>query len=172
MAPAVGERVNGEPVPDAARPGPSGGGIILRLGGSRYVLDMAAVSEVVPRTPVSRVPGVPEWLTGVANWRGRILPVLDIRPLLAAPVIPLPSSARLLVLTVDGCTVGLVAEAVPGVLETGLADATPAPPTLGPEAAALVTGQVVDEVGPIAVLGAGAIVALRTRLERRRRLGG
>jgi len=84
---------------------------------------------------------------------------------------PLPSSARLLVLSGDGCTVGLVAEAVPGVHAGALADAAAPPPTLSPDAASLVIGQVLDAYGPIAVLDAGAVLALRGRLERRRRGG-
>jgi chemotaxis signal transduction protein len=147
----------------------AGGGVVLRLGGSRYVLDMGVVAEVVTRTPVTRVPGTPVWLTGVANWRGRILPVVDIRSLLGADMTPLPSSARLLVLAGDGSTVGLVAEAVPGVHAGSLADLAPAPATLGLDAAALVIGQVLDRYGPIGVLDASAILGLRTRLDRRRR---
>ena len=147
----------------------SGGGVVLRLAGSRYVIDMAAVAEVVPRTHVTRVPGTPPWLTGVANWRGRILPVVDIRPLLGAPATPLPSSARLLVLAGDGCTVGLVAEAVPGVHRGSLEEAAPAPATLAADAATLVVGQVLDRYGPIAVLDPAAVLALRRRLDNRRR---
>jgi chemotaxis signal transduction protein len=118
---------------------------------------------------VTRVPGTPPWLTGVANWRGRILPVVDIRPLLGAPATPLPSSARLLVLAGDGCTVGLVAEAVPGVHRGSLEEAAPAPATLAADAATLVVGQVLDRYGPIAVLEPAAVLALRRRLDNRRR---
>lgn len=159
---------------DLAQPldGPAGGGVVLRLGGSRYVIDMAAVAEVVPLSTVTRVPGTPSWLTGVANWRGRILPVLDIRALLGVEMTPLPSSTRLLVLAADGCTAGLVGEAVQGVHVGTLADAAAAPPTLSPDAASLVTGYVFDDAGPIAVVDAAAVLALRTRIERRRRTAG
>lgn len=130
---------------------------------------MAAVAEVVPLSKVTRVPGTPRWLTGVANWRGRILPVVDIRPLLGVEMTALPSSTRLLVLSVDGCTAGLVAEAVPGVHSGSLGEAASPPPTLAPDAALLVTGHVFDEGGPIAVIDPAAVLELRSRLERRRR---
>ena len=45
---------------------------------------MADVAEVASVPGVTRVPGAPAWLAGVANWRGRMLPVLDLRPLLGA----------------------------------------------------------------------------------------
>ena len=148
---------------------PAGGGVVLRLAGSRYVIEMAAVAEVVPLSKVTRVPGTPGWLTGVANWRGRILPVVDIRPVLGVEMTALPSSTRLLVLSADGCTAALVAEAVPGVHAGSLGDAASPPPTLAPDAALLVTGHVFDDFGPIAVIDPAAVLGLRSRLERRRR---
>ena len=144
------------------------GGIVLRLGASRYAVAMADVAEVAPVPEVTRVPGAPAWLAGVANWRGRILPVLDLRPLLAAEVVPLASSARIVVLSRGDLVAGVLAEAVPGVHDGELAEQTPPPPTIGADAALLVTGQVADAIGPLAVLDVGAVLALRDRVGRRR----
>jgi chemotaxis signal transduction protein len=144
------------------------GGILLRLGACRYTVDMADVAEVIALPPVTRIPGAPAWLCGVANWRGRMLPVLDARPLLGAATSPLPSSARLVVVQDGGVTAGLVAEAVPGVYDVPLGAADPAPPTLPADAALLVSGQVADAHGPIAVLDVPALLALRERVDRRR----
>ena len=60
------------------------GYVMLRLGGARYAVGMSAVAEVGRLPKLTRVPGTPIWLAGVANWRGRILAVLDVRPLLGA----------------------------------------------------------------------------------------
>jgi chemotaxis signal transduction protein len=147
------------------------GGVVLRLGGSRFVIDMADVAEVVGLPTVTRLPGGPAWLTGVANWRGRLLPLLDLRSLVGATVAPLASSARLVVIAggVQGeLTAGLVAEAVPGVYDGALDVMAPPPATLPVEASRLVSGQVSDKHGPIAVLDASAILRLRERVDRRR----
>jgi purine-binding chemotaxis protein CheW len=144
------------------------GGVLLRLGASRYAVAMGDVAEVAAVPRLTRVPGAPLWLAGVANWRGRMLPVLDLRPLLAAEALPLPGSARLVVLARDGVVAGVVAEAVPGVYDGELADPAPAPPTLTADAASLVLGQVADRSGPIAVLDAAAVLMLRERVDRRR----
>jgi purine-binding chemotaxis protein CheW len=144
------------------------GAVVLRLGGSRYAVDMADVAEVAPLPRVTRVPRTPTWLLGVANWRGRVLPVLDLRPLFATASVPLASSARLVVVSRDDLIVGVVAEAVPGVHDADLTSAAPAPPTLPADASALITGQVADRDGPIAVLDAAAVLALSDRVDRRR----
>jgi chemotaxis signal transduction protein len=100
-----------------------------------------------------------------------VLPVLDLRGLLATARTPLPSSARLVVLACEGGTVGVLAEAVPGVHDGDPAGVLPAPSTLTGEAALLVAGQVCDQAGPIAVLDAAAVYALSRRLDHRRHGG-
>lgn len=153
---------------EAVGTGAAAGAVLLRFGASRYAVDMADVAEVATVPGVTRIPGSPPWLVGVANWRGRMLPVLDLRPLLGAATVPLPGSARLVVVGRDDVAVGLVAEAVPGVYDAALGDLTPPPTTLGSEAARLVSGQVSDGLGPIAVLDAAAVLGLRERVDRRR----
>lgn len=157
-----------ELLPDAVSTGAAAGAVLMRLGSSRYAVPMADVAEVTPMPGVTRIPGSPAWLTGVANWRGRILPVLDLRPLVGTASVPLATSARLVVLTRDEVVAGVVAEAVPGVHDGTLDDLVAAPPTLGAEAQALVVGQVGDRTGPVAVLDTGAVLALRDRVDRRR----
>jgi chemotaxis signal transduction protein len=156
---------------DPTTPRTASGGVLLRLGGSRFAVAMAGVAEVTALPGVTRLPGAPPWLVGVANWRGRMLPVVDIRSLVGVPVTPLASSARLVVVMAGPrgeLTAGLVAEAVPGVYDVAM-DAMSVPPaTLPPEAARLVAGQVTDALGPIAVLDVDALLALRERVDRRR----
>jgi len=149
-------------VADAAVGYPTG--VIVRFGSARYAVAMSAVAEVVPVPVSSRVPGCPRWLAGVVNWRGRVLPVIDPRTLLGTVLAPLPSSARLLVLSVDGIEAGLIGEAVTGLLEAGDSAAEPAPATASAQAAALVTGVVTDSAGPICLLDASAVLALRSQL--------
>jgi purine-binding chemotaxis protein CheW len=139
-------------------------GVVIRFGGSRYAVDMACVAEVVPVPPTSRVPGCPRWLAGVVNWRGRVLAVVDPRSLLGAETIPLPSSARLLVLSVDGVEAGMVVEAVAGLLEAGESDPEAPPATASPSATSLVRGVVTDAHGPLSLLDAQALLALRSAL--------
>jgi purine-binding chemotaxis protein CheW len=152
--------------PDAGYPT----GVVVRYGTARYAVPMAAVAEVVVVPPaVTRVPGAPAWLTGVVNWRGHVLPLVDPRSLLGAERTPLPSSARVLVLAVDGVEVGVLVEAVAGLLDAG--DDTPetAPVTATASAASLVTGVVADGAGPLSLLDPAALTGLRAQLPAARR---
>jgi purine-binding chemotaxis protein CheW len=144
-------------------------GVILRFAGARYAVDMNTVAEVVPVPPTTRVPGGPTWLSGVVNWRGRVLPVLDLRPLVGAPLSPMPTSARLVVLSQDDIEVGVIADMVPGLLDCDPESLEPLPATVASGIAPLVRG-VVDFDGPVALLDASAVLALRAQLPSARRV--
>ncbi len=146
------------------------GYVLMRLGGSRYAVGMSAVAEVGRLPRLTRVPGTPVWLSGVANWRGRILAVLDVRPLLGAAITPTGSLGRLVVLTENTVTVGLLTEGVQGVIDCDEDRIDTAPMTLDSDAASLLIGQFTEPTGPIAVLDPAAVLNLRLRLPSPRRL--
>lgn len=144
--------------------------VVVRLGGGRFALPMEVVAEV-GRTPgLTRVPGTPSWVRGVGNWRGRILAVLDLRDLLGVPPADVPEEG-LVVLTRGGSMVGVVAERVDGVIEIDPDALEPTLLTLPAEAGALLEGQITDETGPVGVVDAGAVFALRHRIGVARRAG-
>jgi purine-binding chemotaxis protein CheW len=132
---------------------------------------MSSVAEVVPVPVLTRVPGGPSWLSGVVNWRGRVLPVVDLRPLVGANLSPLPSSARLVVLAEDDIEVGLVADMVPGLLNCDTDQLEAVPATISTGMASLVRG-VVDVDGPVALLDTDAVLRLRDQLPAARRVAG
>lgn len=142
--------------------------IVVRLGSGRFAVDLNSVAEVGRAPHVTRVPGLPAWLAGVANWRGRILPVLDVRTLLGADAVPLDSRGRLLVLTQGNHVVGMLVDAVDGTTMLG-ADVAAFPPASGPAGANLLSGQVPRDDGPIAVVDVAAVLRLRESLPRGRR---
>jgi purine-binding chemotaxis protein CheW len=145
--------------------------VVVRLGGSRYALPMSAVAEVGRPPALTRVPGLPSWLAGVANWRGRVLAVLDLRPLLAAGAGPLDRRARLVVLHRGTVPVGLLTEGVEG---THLLDDEQIEPSLAhlPDSAAdLMAGQTTDAEGPCGVFDLDALFRLADALPRARRAG-
>jgi purine-binding chemotaxis protein CheW len=158
---------------DTADGAPEAAAVVVGLSGSRYAVPMASVAEVGRIPHVTRVPGVPGWVAGVANWRGRILPVVDLRPLLGGEAAPIgaangPANAqgRLVVAGDDTVSLGLLVEAVDGVAVPP-ADLEPAPATVGPDAAELLAGQWTDESGPVGLVDVRALLRLRDRLPRR-----
>jgi purine-binding chemotaxis protein CheW len=144
--------------------------VVIRLGDGRFAAELDAVAEVGRVPSVTRIPGAPAWLAGVANWRGRLLPVLDLRSLLGAPEARLGGSARLVVLSVDGISAGIVVDSVEG---TGVLAAAVEefPAALADRGSFLLAGQVPSADGPVAVLDTRAVLRLREQLPRARQAG-
>jgi purine-binding chemotaxis protein CheW len=143
--------------------------VVVRLGGSRYALPMEAVAEVGRPPGLTRVPGLPAWLAGVANWRGRVLAVLDLRPLLEAPAGELDRRGRLVVLHRGGVPVGLLTEGVEGTREVEPEQLEASLAHLPGTASELLLGQVTDEDGPLGVVDLDAVYRLSESLPRARR---
>lgn len=145
--------------------------VVVRLGGCRYALPMASVAEVGRPPSLTRVPGLPAWVAGVANWRGRVLAVLDLRSLLAADAGSLDRRGRLVVLNHGGTRVGVLVESVAGGAALDPESVEPALAHLPESTSSLLAGQVTDSEGPYGVLDLDAVLALASSLPRARRAG-
>lgn len=145
--------------------------VVVRLGGCRYALPMSSVAEVGRPPGLTRVPGLPAWVAGVANWRGRVLAVLDLRSLLSADTPRLDRRARLAVLSHGGVRVGLLVESVSGGAAVDLDGVEPALAHLPAATSALLAGQLTDDEGPYGLLDVGAGFALADALPRARKAG-
>jgi len=90
-------------------------GVGFRLGPERFVVPRDEVREVlmVPAA-ITRVPGAKSWVRGVANVRGHLLPLVDLREFLGSGVGGNERSARALVVNSNEFPVGLVVDEVFG----------------------------------------------------------
>jgi purine-binding chemotaxis protein CheW len=145
--------------------------VVIHLGGCRYALPMASVAEVCRPSALTRVPGLPPFVAGVANWRGQVLAVLDLRGLLQAGAEPLSRRGRLVVLQHAGVRVGLLVEQVTGGVQLDPAAVEPTLAHLPESTSGLLAGQVTDTEGPYGLLDLDAVLALAGQLPRARRAG-
>lgn len=132
--------------------------MLIRVAGERCALPVGRVREVGRLPVVTRVPGLPPLVRGVVTWRGRVLPVLDLAAALGTPV-DASVADRLVVLT-DG--VGLAVAAVDDVVEVDDSMLAPVPSTAEQARARLVTGIVILDGGPVALLTEDLASQLRT----------
>lgn len=99
------------------------------VGPGLYGVDVDRVREVLKMPWVSRLPRTPDFLLGVVNVRGRILPVLDLRPLLAHQPRPADRETRLISVRLGDAEVCLKVDRVGGLTEFAR-DAVHPPPTM------------------------------------------
>jgi len=74
------------------------GRLALRLGSWNLLFSMDDVAEIVPMPRITRVPGVKRWLLGIANLRGKVISISDLRDfLIGRPTPQLPSSQAVVI---------------------------------------------------------------------------
>ena len=150
--------------------------VLVHLGGCRYAVPLPSVVEVGRPPGLTRVPGVPGFVRGVANWRGRVLAVLDLRGLLSAGPPSADRRSRLVVVQgrcrTEVVRVGLLVDAVTGGVSYDASALEPTLPHLADEGRALLAGQVTDADGPYGVLDLAAVLALAEQLPRADRRAG
>lgn len=100
--------------------------LVFSLANERCGVDTTHVRGVVPLRHLTPVPCTPTVVLGVLNYRGRVLPVLDLRALLELPRPSPTAEARSVVVEAGGMTFAILAEAVPGIVRVGTPDVTPA----------------------------------------------
>src|ERR1700674_4748753 len=71
--------------------------LVFALGRELYAFPATQVHEVRPLGWLTRLPGTPAFLAGMINVRGRIVPVLDLRPVLGIAIDDGPSMSVVLV---------------------------------------------------------------------------
>jgi purine-binding chemotaxis protein CheW len=116
--------------------------VTFRLGDELFAADIFSVERVLRYTVPTPVPNVPEWIEGVIDYQGRVVPVINLRRRFEMSIAPVASDARILVLTVDG---EWVAATVDGVLDVSALDPSrlaPPPPLFKGLAASYVRGVV------------------------------
>jgi twitching motility protein PilI len=90
-------------------------GVGFMLAGHQFVADMGEVAEILQPPRLTKVPGVRSWVLGVANVRGRLVPVMDLAGLLGLPSKANWRSRRVLVVEQDDHLSGLLVDAVLGM---------------------------------------------------------
>ncbi|AWM94830.1 chemotaxis protein CheW [Pseudomonas sp. 31-12] len=90
-------------------------GIGFRLGEHWYVAPMGEVSEVLHEPRFTQLPGVKPWVKGVANLRGRLLPIMDLCSFFGHEQSTLRKQRRVLVVEHGEVFAGLMVDEVFGL---------------------------------------------------------
>ncbi|MBI3889995.1 MAG: chemotaxis protein CheW [Candidatus Wallbacteria bacterium] len=96
--------------------------VAFTIAGTRYGIDVGGLTEVVNMVALTPVPESParasgrKTVAGLVNVRGRVLPVISLRALLSLPETAPTLATRILIVRSRSESVGLIVDAVQGVL--------------------------------------------------------
>lgn len=89
-------------------------GVAYRVGSRRLASGFDEVLEILPMPPVTHVPGSMPWMLGVANIRGTLLPVVDLKQFLEGERTVLQEKQRVLVVQQPGGAVAVTIDELYG----------------------------------------------------------
>ncbi len=111
-------------------------GICFRVGEYRLVAPLSQVLEILNYPRLTRVPGAKNWVKGVANVRGTLLPIMDLRGFLGEQLIRLHRRSRVMVVGHQALAAGLLVDEVIGLrhfdIETRMTPSEPPAEAMAP----------------------------------------
>jgi len=90
--------------------------VVFKLGREEYGVSILQVQEIKRITEITRVPHTPDYIKGVINLRGSVLPVIDLKKRLNLPQQESTEDARIIIVKVKEISVGMIVDAVSEVM--------------------------------------------------------
>ena len=100
------------------------------LAGEEYGVEILKVHEIIGVLPVTRVPRTPEFVLGVINLRGKVIPIMDLRRKFGMEPGEQTAESCIIVVQVNGVQIGAVVDRVSEVVAIAPADVED-PPSFG-----------------------------------------
>jgi purine-binding chemotaxis protein CheW len=104
--------------------------VSFHVGGEEFCLDILRVQEIIRIQALTRVPNSPDFVEGVINLRGKVIPVIALRKRLGLEELAHDKQTRIVVSEVKGAVLGFIVDSVSEVLRIP-ADTIEPPPRLG-----------------------------------------
>lgn len=104
--------------------------VSFRLGQEEYGIEITRVQEIILMGEITRVPQTPPFIKGLINLRSTVIPIVDLRLRFGLQSETPTDETRIMVVNVQGKTIGLIVDAVSEVLRISNDQIAPSPPTV------------------------------------------
>lgn len=101
--------------------------VSFRLANEEYGVDIMRVQEIILVGQITCMPEVPDYICGLINLRGHVIPIVDLRRRFRLPVAENDEHTRIIVVNVKNQTIGIVVDAVNEVLRVNADQGEPPP---------------------------------------------
>lgn len=99
--------------------------LIFRSSGILYAMSTDVVMEIFTHVDVTRIPMVPEYIAGVINLRGAVVPIIDFRLMLGRYPESEPCA---IILDIEGTQIGILVDTVDRMVDISKSAILPVPP--------------------------------------------
>ncbi|HHX94688.1 MAG TPA: chemotaxis protein CheW [Clostridia bacterium] len=101
--------------------------VVFTLANETYGIAISTVNEIIRMQDITEVPRTPDFVEGVINLRGRIVPVIDLRKRFGLEAAEATQASRIMVVELQGLTVGMIVDSVSEVLRLPTDSIEPTP---------------------------------------------
>ncbi len=101
--------------------------LIFSMDNELYGMEIRYITEIIGIQPITEVPEMPDYVKGITNLRGKIIPVMDARLRFKKLEREYDDRTCIIVLDSDDTSIGLIVDSVAEVLTIQDSDITPAP---------------------------------------------
>ena len=102
--------------------------VTFTLVNEEYAVDILNVQEINRITEITMVPNSPDYVEGVINLRGKVIPVINLRKKFNFEEKPTDDTSRIIIMEIQGITNGLIVDSVSEVLRISSSSVEAAPP--------------------------------------------
>ncbi len=102
--------------------------VTFTLGNEEYAVNILNVQEINRITEITKVPNSPDYVEGVINLRGKVIPVINLRRKFHFEDRATDDTSRIIIMEIQGITNGLIVDSVSEVLRIPANSVEPAPP--------------------------------------------
>ena len=126
--------------------------IVVEIQGQRFAIDIMSVREIRGWSPTTRLPQAPDYVLGMINLRGSVLPVIDSSSRLGLGPSEPNAASVVIVAEVDDRVAGLLVEAVCDILALGEGTLQPVPEVGDARVHDFVRGVITTDAGIVTLL--------------------
>ena len=101
--------------------------LTFSLGDEVYGIDIRVVIEIIGIQKITNVPEVPDYVRGIINLRGKIIPVVDMRLRFRREYREYTDRTCVIVVEINGVLIGLIVDGVSEVLDIAEKNVVPPP---------------------------------------------
>ena len=102
--------------------------VVFNLANESYGVEISAVREIIRLQPITKVPRTPEFVEGVINLRGKVIPVIDLRRRFGLPSADRSRAGRIVVVEVGDHLLGFIVDRMSEVLHVPSSQIEPPSP--------------------------------------------
>lgn len=101
--------------------------VVFKLLDEDYAIEVITVESIIKYQSITIIPHAPDYVVGVTNLRGNIVPVIELKKRLSLPLTKPDEDTRIIVAIIKDSKVGMVVDSVSQVIEIGDGEMDPTP---------------------------------------------